>query len=327
MINQKLIAGFMAGEIGLGCMGMSQFYGPADEHESLRVLDRAIELGCNFWDTADVYGAGKNELLVGKALKKHRQKVFLATKVGLVYDRSLTSRQIQVQANPSWIIDGTPDYIRKCNDLSLERLGVDHIDLYILNRVDPLVPIEESVGAMAELVKQGKVLHLGLSEASADTIRRAFKVHPIDALQSEYSLWTRHVEIDILPTCRELGITLVPSSPLGRGFLTGTVQDPEKLSPDDLRHRMPRFQGENLQKNLQIIPILQRIAEKYHATLAQVALSWVLAQGKDVIPIPGTKRVSYLEENLKAADIQLTEDDMKLFDTIQAYGERFPTTS
>ncbi len=327
MMKQRSIAGFLVGEMGLGLLGLSQAYGPVDDAESLHVLERAIELGYNFWDTGDWYGAGKNEILVGKALKKYRQKVFLATKVGIVYDRSLTSHQDQVQATPSWIIDGTPDYIRKCIDLSLERLGVEHIDLYILNRVDPLVPIEESVGAMADLVTQGKVLHLALSEASADAIRRAYAVHPITALQSEYSLWTRHVEADILPTCRELGLTFIPSSPMGRGFLSGTVQDPDKLTPGDLRRGIPRFQGDNLHKNMQIIPILRRIAEEHRTNPAQIALAWVLAQGEDLIPIPGTKHVSYLEENLQATGIRLTGDDMKLFDTIQVYGERFPKVS
>lgn len=326
-MKQRLIAGNLVGEIGLGCMGMSQSYGPADETESLSVLDRSIELGCNFWDTADTYGASKNELLVGKALKQHRPRVFLATKVGNVYDRSLTSHQDQVKANAPWIVDGTPEYIRKCIDLSLQRLGVDHIDLYYLHRVDPLVPIEDTVGAMADLVKQGKVLYLGLSEASASTIRRAAKIHPITALQSEYSLWTRHVEVEILPTCRELGISFIPYSPLGRGFLTGTVQDPNKLTVDDFRRRVPRFQGENLDKNLQSIPIIRRIAEKNHATPAQVALAWVLAQGDDIIPIPGTKHVRYLEENLAASEIKLTAEDMAQFDTIHAYGERYPEVS
>ncbi len=323
-MKQRLIGGNLVGEIGLGCMGMSQSYGPADDNESLRVLDRAVELGCNFWDTADVYGAGKNELLVGKALKKHRQAVFLATKVGNVYDRSLTSHQDQVQAEVPWIVDGTPAYIYKCIDLSLQRLGVDYIDLYYLHRVDPQVPIEETVGAMADLVKQGKVRYLGLSEASASTIRRAVQVHTITALQSEYSLWTRHVEDEILPTCRELGITFVPYSPLGRGFLTGTVTDTSHLAENDFRIRNPRFQGENFQKNLNLLPIIQRIADGQHATPAQIALAWVLLQGTDLVPIPGTKRIGYLEENLAAANITLTHQDLDELASIQAFGERYP---
>lgn len=312
------------GEIGLGCMGMSQSYGPADEGESLRVLDRAIELGCNFWDTADVYGGGKNEQLLAKALMKHRQKVFLATKVGNVYDRELTSHQDLVCQNIPWIVDGTPEYIRKCIDRSLSRLGVDKIDLYYLHRVDPQVPIEETVGAMAEAVKEGKVRFLGLSEASVDTIRRAVKVHPITALQTEYSLWTRHVEQEILPTCRQLGITFIPYSPLGRGFLTGTVQSIDELSQEDFRKRNPRFMGENFQKNLGILPTIQRIARERGVSQAQVALAWVLAHGDDLIPIPGTKRVKYLEENVAATEIHLTPEELKSLEGIHASGERYP---
>lgn len=320
---QKQIGDTSVGEIGLGCMGMSQSYGPADDQESLKVLDRAIELGCNFWDTADVYGEGRNELLLGKALKKHRSKVFLATKFGNVRDRTLTSHQDQVQANSDWIIDGTPEYVRKCINLSLSRLGVDTIDLYYQHRVDPLVPIEETVGAMSELVRQGKVRFLGLSEAGAATIRRAMKVHPVTALQSEYSLWTRGVEAEILPTCRELGISFVPFSPLGRGFLTGTIQKTDNLSPDDFRRRIPRFNEENFQRNLEIIPIIRQIAEQHGASPAQIALAWVIAQGKDLVPIPGTKRIKYLEENIAATDVQLTNQELQVLDGIHAYGERY----
>lgn len=323
-MKQKKIGDALVGELGLGCMGMSQSYGPVDDNESLRVLDRAIELGCNFWDTADVYGSGKNELLLAHALKKHRKKVFLATKVGNVRDRTLTSHQDQVQANAPWIVDGTPEYIHKCIDLSLKRLEVDHVDLYYLHRVDPLTPIEETVGAMAVLVQQGKVRFIGLSEASAAIIRRATKVYRLTALQSEYSIWTRNVEAEIIPTCRELGITFVPYSPLGRGFLTGTVQRAEDLSEDDFRRRVPRFMGENLKKNLEIVSIVRRIAEQHQATPAQIALAWVLARGKDFIPIPGTKRVKYLEENIAAADLKLTEEDMQDLEGVQVYGERYP---
>ncbi len=326
-MNQRHIGDTLVGELGLGCMGMSQSYGPADDNESLRVLDRAIELGCNFWDTADAYGGGSNELLLNKALRKHRGKVFLATKFANVKDRTLTSHQDQVSANAPWIVDGTPEYVRKCIDLSLKRLGVDYIDLYYQHRVDPIVPIEETVGAMAELVRQGKVRFLGLSEAGAENIRRAAKVHPITALQSEYSLWTRNVETEILPTCRELGITFVAYSPLGRGFLTGTVQKTDDLSADDFRRRVPHFLGDNFQKNLEIIPTIRRIAEHHHATAAQIALVWVLAHGKDMIPIPGTKRVRYLEENIAAAELQLTDQEMKVLEKIQAYGERYPAVS
>jgi aryl-alcohol dehydrogenase-like predicted oxidoreductase len=326
-MKERTIGGTPVGEVGLGCMGMSQSYGPADDEASQRVFDRAYELGCNFWDTADVYGKGRNELLVAKALKRHRLNVVLATKVGNVYDRSLTSHQDQVQANAPWIVDGTPEYIHKCIDQSLKRLQVDYINLYYLHRVDPLTPIEDTIGAMADLVKQGKVIHLGLSEASAETIRRAAKVHAITALQSEYSLWTRHVEQEILPTCRELGITFVPYSPLGRGFLTGTVRSTEELSDDDFRRRVPRFSGENFRKNLEILPVIQRVADRHNATLAQVALAWVLAQDLNMVPIPGTKRLAYLEENIAAADIQLTDEDFKELDGIQVYGERYPEVS
>ncbi|HEX9091312.1 MAG TPA: aldo/keto reductase [Anaerolineales bacterium] len=326
-MKQRIIGGTQVGEIGLGCMGMSQSYGPADDNESLCVLDRTIELGCNFWDTADVYGGGKNELLVGQALKKHRDKVFLATKVGNVRDRTLTSHQDQVQANASWIVDGTPEYIRKCIDLSLQRLGVDHVDLYYLHRVDPLTPIEDTVGAMAELVKQGKVRFLGLSEAKADILRRAVKVHPITALQSEYSLWTRGVEEQVIPTCRELGITFVPYSPLGRGFLTGTVQNTESLAADDFRRRLPRFTGDDFQKNLANLEIIRRVAEDHHASQAQIALAWVLSKGEDMIPIPGTKHIKYLEENITAANVHLTSAEIDELESIRPYGERYPEVS
>ena len=326
-MKQRNLGGAQVGEIGLGCMGMSQSYGPADDAESLRVLDHAIELGCNFWDTADVYGGGKNELLVGQALKKHRNKVFLATKVGNVRDRALTSHQDQVAANAPWIVDGTPEYIQKCIDLSLQRLGVDFIDLYYLHRVDPLTPIEETVGAMAQLVKQGKVRLLGLSEANADVIRRAMKVHPITALQSEYSLWTRGVEEEVIPTCRELGITFVPFSPLGRGFLTGTVRNVESLAADDFRRRVPRFSGENFRKNLANLEIIRRVAERHHASHAQIALAWVLSKGEDIIPIPGTKHIRYLEENIAAADVLLSPDEINELERIRPYGERYPEVS
>lgn len=322
-MKQRMLAGNSISAIGLGCMGMSQSYGPADEAESLRVLDRAVELGCNFWDTADMYGAGRNELLLSKALKKYRAGVFLATKVANVYDRTLTTHQDQVQANVPHIVDGTPEYIRKCMDLSLQRLGVDHVDLYYLHRVDPLVPIEESVGAMAELVKQGKARFLGLSEAGAATIRRAAKVHPIAALQSEYSLWTRHVEREILPACRELGIAFVPFSPLGRGFLTGALKTTENLTQGDFRLSSPRFQGENFEKNLEIVEIIRRVAERHGVLPAQIALAWVLAQGGDILPIPGTKRVAYLEQNLAAADVQLSPEDLDELGSIQVHGARY----
>lgn len=310
--------------IGLGCMGMSHAYGPSDEGESLAVLDRALELGCDFWDTADMYGAGKNELLIAKRLGKVRERVFLCTKFGNVFDRSLTSHQDQVQSDSPWIVDGTPEYVRKCIDNSLTRLGTDHIDLYYQHRVDPAVPIEDTVGAMAELVKLGKVRYLGLSEASAETLRRAHKVHPITALQTEYSLWTRDVEEEILPACRELGVTFVPYSPLGRGFLTGEIRSPEDLPEDDWRRQNPRFQGENFQRNLELVETVRQIAERNKATPAQVALAWVLTRGDDMVPIPGTKRLKYLEQNVAAADLVLPDEDKAALEGLQASGHRYP---
>lgn len=323
-MEQRMIGRENVGEIGLGCMGMSHAYGPSDQMENLKVLDRAIEMGCNFWDTADFYGAGKNETLLGQALRQRRNQVFLATKVGNVADRSLTSHQDQVGSNVPWIVDGTPEYIYKCIDLSLQRLGVDYVDLYYLHRVDPLVPVEESVSAMAELVKRGKVRYLGLSEASANTIRRAAKVHPITALETEYSLWSRQIEIEILPVCRQLGITLVAYAPLGRGFLTGQIEKLDNLASDDYRRIFPRFIGDNLLKNLEVVKIVRRIAENHEVTPAQVAIAWVLSRGQDVIPIPGTRHLKYLEQNIGAAKIRLSAEEINELGSLQAAGERYP---
>lgn len=286
--------------LGLGCMGMSEFYGTSDEGEAIATIGRALDLGVTFLDTADMYGPFTNEQLVGKAIAGRRDEVQLATKFGN-------------ERNPdgSWVgINGTPDYVRAACDASLQRLGVDHIDLYYQHRVDKTVPIEETVGAMAELVEAGKVRHLGLSEAAADTIRRAHAVHPITALQSEYSLFTRDLDDEILPTIRELGIGLVPYSPLGRGILTGT--DPRTLESDDARNagRFPRFQGEALDANLRLVDAVRTIADQKGCTPGQLALAWVLALGNDVAPIPGTKRVKYLEENVAAADVVLTDADL-----------------
>ena len=288
-------------ELGLGCMGMSEFYGTTDEQTGIDTIHRALDLGVTFLDTADMYGPFTNEQLVGKAIASRRDEVQLATKFGN-------------ERNPdgSWVrINGTPDYVRKACDASLQRLGVDHIDLYYQHRVDKTVPIEETVGAMKELVDAGKVRHLGLSEAAADTIRRAHAVHPITALQSEYSLFTRDLEDEILPTVRELGIGLVPYSPLGRGFLSGRFTDPEKeLDESDFRRRGPRFTGENLEQNKALAEKVKEIADEKGCTPAQLALAWVLAQGDDVAPIPGTKRIAYLEENVGAADVELTQEDL-----------------
>ncbi|RYG86629.1 aldo/keto reductase, partial [bacterium] len=278
------------GEIGLGCMGMSYAYGQPDDPSSLAVLARSLEIGVDHWDTADMYGAGENEKLLAKALPGVRDQVFLATKFGNVYDRSLTSHQDQVQANAGWIVDGTPEYARKSIDLSLGRLGVDHVDLYYLHRTDDLVPIEETVGAMAEFVKAGKVRALGLSECSAETLRRAHAVHPIAAVQSELSVWTRDYLPDVVPLCAELGIAFVAYSPLGRGFLTGAFNSPEDFPEGDYRQRSPRFQGENFAKNKAIVDAVKEIADARGAKPGQVALAWVLAQGDHVVTIPGTKR-------------------------------------
>jgi aryl-alcohol dehydrogenase-like predicted oxidoreductase len=289
--------GLVVTELGLGCMGMSQFYGPRDDTESTATLERAIDLGLDFFDTADVYGVGHNEELVGKVLRKHRDKVIIATKFAN-----------QVLADGKRVINGKPEYVYSSCDASLKRLGVDHIDLYYQHRVDKNVPIEDTVGAMAELVRQGKVRYLGLSEAGAKTIRRAHAVHPISALQSEYSLWTRDYEEEVIPTLRELGIGFVPFSPLGRGLLSGTLND---LPADDMRKTIsPRFEAENLDQNLKVVARLKEIAQEKGITPSQLALAWVLAQGDDLVPIPGTKRRKYLEENIAATDVVLSKSDL-----------------
>ena len=304
--------------VGLGCMGMSEFYGASDRGQSIAVIHRAIELGVTLIDTADIYGLGANEQLVGEALRDRRERVVLATKFGIVRDPHDPARRG---------VNGRPEYVRSCCESSLRRLGVDHIDLYYQHRVDPEVAIEETVGAMAELVSEGKVRHLGLSEASAATIRRAHAAHPIAALQSEYSLWTRDVEREVLPATRELGIALVAYSPLGRGFLTGAVRTRGQLADNDFRRTNPRFAEENMEPNLRLLEGVEALAARRSVTPGQIALAWLLHRGDDIVPIPGTKRLEYLEQNVAAAGISLSADELgqleRAFPAGSAHGARY----
>jgi len=319
MQTRKLGAqGLEVGAIGLGCMGMSAFYGPRDEDESRATLDRALELGVTLFDTSDMYGPHTNEQLLGQAMRGRRDKFVLATKFGIVGSTDPSKRSI----------NGRPEYVKSACDASLQRLGIETIDLYYQHRVDPSTPIEDTVGAMADLVKAGKVRYLGLSEAGPETLRRAQKVHPISALQTEYSLWSRDPEDGLLATCRELGIGFVAYSPLGRGFLTGQIKSFDDLAADDWRRFNPRFQGENFGKNLELVSLLTEVARAKGVTPGQLALAWVLAQGDDIVPIPGTKRRAYLEENIVAANITFTADELAKIDAIAprgaAAGTRYP---
>jgi aryl-alcohol dehydrogenase-like predicted oxidoreductase len=320
-MNKKALGsqGLQASELGLGCMGMSEFYGPRDDEQSLKTLDRALELGISFWDTADVYGPFLNEELVGQALKGKRDLITLATKFGILRDPSDPKKRG---------FNGSPAYVQSACEASLKRLGTDYIDLYYLHRVDPNTPIEETVGAMGQLVAAGKIKGLGLSEVNASTLRKAHATHPITAVQSEYSLWSREPEEEIIATCAELGIAFVPYSPLGRGFLTGQIKKFEDMAADDYRRYSPRFQGENFTKNLELVDKIIQLAEEKGCTASQLALAWVLAQGEHIFPIPGTKRVLYLEENAGALKVKLTPDELSLIDRIAprdaAAGQRYP---
>jgi aryl-alcohol dehydrogenase-like predicted oxidoreductase len=314
MLEQRNLGALTVSALGLGCMGMSFAYGPGDDDESVRVIHRAHELGVTFLDTADIYGAGRNEELVGRAVAGRRDDFVIATKFANRTDE-----------NGRRVVDNRPEYIREAIDASLRRLGTDFVDLYYMHRRNPDVPIEESVGAMGELVQAGKVRHLGLSEVSAQTLRAAAAVHPIAALQSEWSLFTRELEAEIVPTARELGVGLVPYSPLGRGLLTGALTSTDELSEDDFRKSNPRWTGENLEHNLALVHRVREVAEQADATPAQVALAWVLAKGDDVVPIPGTKRVRYLEQNVAAADVRLSAEQIAELDELgEAAGARYP---
>ena len=322
-MKQRKLRDLTVSAIGLGCMGMSAFYGAADEEEGIKTIQRALELGITFIDTAQLYGPLTNEGLVGRAIKGRREEYAIATKFARRMDDAVPG-----DMSTTGPLDGSPDHVSRSIEGSLQRLGTDYVDLYYQHRVDPNVPIEETVGAMAELVQQGKVRHIGLSEAAAETIRRAHAVHPITAVQTEYSLWTRDPEAEVLPTCRELGIGFVPYSPLGRGFLAGRFSSPDELDEGDFRRGGPRFTGGNLEANLRLAAKVKEIAAEKDVTPAQLAIAWVLAQGEDLVPIPGTKRRTYLEQNAGAVDVELSDDDLARIDAElpAASGARYDET-
>jgi aryl-alcohol dehydrogenase-like predicted oxidoreductase len=320
-MHKRRLASLEVSAVGLGCMGMSEFYGSSDDDQSIATIHRALDIGVNFLDTADMYGPFTNEKLVGRAVRDRRDQVIIATKFGN-----------ERRDDGSWVgINGRPEYVHRACDASLQRLGVDHIDLYYQHRVDPSTPIEDTVGAMAELVRAGKVRHLGLSEAAPKTIRRAHATHPITALQTEYSLWSRDPEDEILPTVRELGIGFVAYSPIGRGFLSGRIKSIDDLEPNDFRRNNPRFKGENFQKNIDLVTRVEDIAREKGVTPAQLALAWLLAQGEDIVPIPGSRRIPHLEENAAAADITLTPAELARIDEVAPHGvtagDRYPDMS
>ncbi len=319
-MQKRKLGSLEVSALGLGCMGMSDFYGPRDNQESIKTIRHAFERGINFFDTADMYGIGANEELLSEAFKgMPRDKIVIATKFGIVRDPN----NPQVRG-----VNGTPAYVKKACEASLKRLKADYIDLYYQHRVDQTVPIEDTVGALSQLVKEGKIRHIGLSEASADTLRRANRVHKISALQSEYSLWSRDLETEILPACRELGVGIVPYSPLGRGFLAGQIQKIEDFAADDYRRHSPRFQGENFQKNLALVTKVKNLAKEKGVTASQLALAWVLNQGPDIVPIPGTKRISFLNENIGAVEVKLSKKELQDIDAIMprgaVSGDRYP---
>ncbi|WP_411754102.1 aldo/keto reductase [Serratia sp. (in: enterobacteria)] len=322
-MKSKTIGGIPIGLIGLGCMGMSHAYGRSNEHDNLQLLEQSLELGCNHWDTSDFYGFGENEKLLAKVLKNKRERVFIASKTGIEFDKDISL--LQMKDRNSFGINNSAEYIIKHVNDSLTRLGVEQIDLYYLHRMDPKTPIEKTVDVMASLVKSGKIKNIGLCEVDAGILRRAHSIHPITALQMEYSIWSRGIEKSVLPTCHELGVNLIAYAPLGRGFLSGKFNDIANIDKSDIRLHFPRFDSINGEKNIEIVHVIQKIADKHQATLAQVAIAWILAKSNFIFPIPGTKNINYLRENIAASELTLSPEDMESLDSIQVYGARYPS--